>query len=75
MPAMSLTCRRSLISTSEGAGVDGVTILIGFLWLVLALITGRKAADRGMSQWGGILFGLILGPLGLAIVLLMPDRT
>jgi hypothetical protein len=34
-----------------------------------------KAADRGMSQWGGILLGLILGPPGLAVVFLMPDRA
>jgi hypothetical protein len=53
----------------------GVVIIAGFAWLVLALITGRKAADRGMSQWGAILLGLILGPLALAIILLMPSRT
>ena len=34
-----------------------------------------QAADRGMSQWGGILLGLILGPLALAIILLMPSRA
>jgi hypothetical protein len=50
-------------------------MLAGLIWVIIALVTGRKAADRGMSQWGGILLGLILGPLGLAIVLLMPDRT
>jgi hypothetical protein len=52
----------------------GAIFFVGLVWIVLALITGRKAADRGMSQWGGILLGLILGPLALAIVLLMPSR-
>jgi hypothetical protein len=44
------------------------------IWLIIALATGAQADKRGMSQWGGILLGLILGPLGLAIVLLMPSR-
>ena len=50
-------------------------LITGAIWLVLALITGRKAADKGISQWGGILLGLLLGPLALAIVLLMPARS
>jgi hypothetical protein len=53
----------------------GAIVIAGVIWIIIALITGRKAADKGISQWGGILLGFILGPLGLAIVLLMPDRT
>lgn len=48
-------------------------------WLIVlygAIVwgSGRAAMRRGMSYWGGVLLGLILGPLGLAILLLMPHR-
>lgn len=46
-------------------------VLIGLIWLVIALVTGERAKQHDLSQWGGILFGLLLGPLGLAIVLLI----
>lgn len=43
------------------------------IWLLIALGAGCVAANKGRSQWGGILLGLILGPLGLAIALLMRE--
>ena len=52
----------------------GIALMITVLALArvaVALATGRAAADRGRSQWGGIWFGLILGLLGLSIVMLM----
>lgn len=52
----------------------GIALLVAVLAgarVFLALATGRAAADRGRSQWGGIWFGLILGLLGLSIVMLL----
>jgi len=46
-------------------------LVLGAVRVFMALATGRAAADRGRSQWGGIWFGLILGLLGLSIVMLM----
>lgn len=58
----------------EGTYGRGVVFAAGIVWLVIALVTVRQAADRGRSQWGGILFGMLLGPLGLAIVMLLPRQ-
>jgi hypothetical protein len=53
----------------------GLVIIVGLIWLVVAPLTADAAARRRMSRWGGLLLGLLLGPLGLAIVLLMPKRA
>jgi hypothetical protein len=50
-------------------------VIVGVLWFLLAFVTGRLAASRGMSQWGGILFGWLLGPVALAVIWLMPGRS
>ncbi len=47
-----------------------MSAILILLWIVIALATGRSAANRHRSQWGGILFGLCLGPLALALVML-----
>jgi len=49
--------------------------IFGVFWLALALLTGRVAKDKGLSDFGGILLSLIIGPLALAIILLMPRRA
>jgi hypothetical protein len=49
--------------------------LLGAAWIVIAMFSAARAGDKGMSWPGGFLLGLILGPLGLAIILLMPRRT
>jgi hypothetical protein len=51
-----------------------MVVILSIVYIIIIFSTGRQAANRGMSQWGGILLGILLGPLGLAIVLLMPDR-
>lgn len=53
----------------------GYLILYGLAWLVLAVVTGSVASFKGISGCGGALLALLLGPIALAIVLLMPSRT
>jgi hypothetical protein len=49
-------------------------LIVGLIWLLIARLTADAAKRRGRSRSGGLLFGLILGPLGLAIVLLLPAQ-
>lgn len=49
-----------------------VVFVSAVLWLIMSFGAGWAAAERGRSGAGGCLLTLILGPLGLAIVLLMP---
>jgi len=45
--------------------------LIGLVWLACGIAAASISAGKGRSGFGGFLLGLILGPIGLAIVLLM----
>jgi hypothetical protein len=47
-------------------------IIVG-AWLVMALIAGGVASDKGRSVAGAVILTLFLGPIGLAIVLLLGD--
>ncbi len=37
------------------------------IWIAIALLTSKVAADKGNDGVGGFILGLFLGPLGLAI--------
>lgn len=54
--------------------VAPLIIITGLAWGVLALAVGQVAAERDISRAGGILLALLIGPLALAVVLLMPSR-
>jgi hypothetical protein len=43
------------------------------VWLVCGVIAGIVAAGKGRSGVGGLLLGFVLGPIGLAVVLLLAD--
>lgn len=51
-----------------------IVTIIGILWFFLAFATGNLAISRTGSWWGGFLIGIILGPLGTVVVLLIPKR-
>lgn len=40
-------------------------------WLLMAVIAGGVASDKGRSVAGAVILTLFLGPIGLAIVLLL----
>lgn len=46
-------------------------LLITVVWFVCGIAAAAVAANRGRSGCGGLLLGVMLGPIGLAIVLLM----
>lgn len=48
-------------------------ILLGG-WLLLAFVSGSMASEKGRSAVGGFILGLLLGPIGLAVVLLMSPQ-
>jgi hypothetical protein len=52
-----------------------VEILILVVWGVCGVIAAAVASDKGRSGCGGLLLGLLLGPIGLAIVLLMGKQA
>jgi hypothetical protein len=37
------------------------------IWIAIALLTSKVAADKGNDAVGGFILGLFLGPLGLVI--------
>ena len=49
--------------------------VIALIWVALALMDGKILKLKGYSDAGGILLGLCTGPLGLAVALILPDRT
>jgi hypothetical protein len=53
----------------------GFIVIIGIIWIIMSYAAGNAAFRRGRSWFGGFLLTFILGPLGLAIVLLMPGLT
>lgn len=54
--------------------MTGLVIVAGIFWFFLAFATGNLAIPRTGSWWGGFLLAMILGPLGTAVVLLIPRR-
>lgn len=48
-------------------------MVIGIMWVIMSYAAGNAAFRRGRSWFGGFLLAVILGPLGLAVVLLIPS--
>jgi hypothetical protein len=51
----------------------GVFLYLVF-WVMMGLVGGRIAAHRGYSPLLGIAVGILLGPVWLALALLVPRR-
>ncbi|MCY3718631.1 MAG: hypothetical protein OXG07_03620 [Anaerolineaceae bacterium] len=50
-------------------------LILPLIWLVCGIVAGNILANRGQSRVAGCLLGSLLGPIGLAIALFVPDRT
>jgi hypothetical protein len=56
----------------EEAMTIGTALVI---WIVCAVVGALIAEHRGGKAWAGAGLGLILGPLGVLIVAVIPQRT
>jgi len=54
--------------------MEGLGLLMGLLWLVLAGVTAMVAADRGRSMVGWFFLGLLF-PVALLFALILPDAV
>jgi hypothetical protein len=63
------------LRASEKGAAMGLIVVIGIIWTIMSYAAGNAAFRRGRSWFGGFLLTFIIGPLGLAIVLLMPGQT
>lgn len=52
----------------------GLLLLIFLVWIPCAVMSGLNAADKGHSELGWMLGGLLFGPLALIAVAGMGDR-
>jgi hypothetical protein len=56
------------------ANIGASSLYLLFLWLVSASAAAWMADRKGYTERVGLMFGLILSVVGLAIVLLLPGR-
>lgn len=48
---------------------------LGVFWLSLAIVTAGLAEQKHRSRWYWFLWGLLLGPLATALVVVWPSRV
>lgn len=48
---------------------------LGVFWLSLAIVTAGLAEQKHRSRWYWFLWGLLLGPLATALVVVWPSRA